>query len=271
MTPKARGMATEPEKRQPVWDPAQYLRFGDHRLRPALDLLGRIDVDGLDVVHDLGCGPGNLAPALAGRWPSARIVGIDASPEMLAKARAEHPQHVWIEADAATWQPANPSRLTFSNAALQWVGDHAALFPHLIRNLVPGGVLAVQMPHNHASPSHLAMTEIASDARWAARLVPLIRVRPVLEPEEYHALLSPHVAQLDIWQTIYLQELDGDNAVAEWTRGSALKPLLDGLDDDAERKAFFDAYSAVVQAAYPRGANGTTLFPFRRLFMVARR
>ena len=72
----------------------------------------------------------------------------------------------------------------------------------------------------------------------------------------------------DIWETIYLHELSGENPVAEWTKGTALKPLLDALEGD-ERRAFEAAYRARVAEAYPPATSGRTLFPFRRLFLIA--
>ena len=88
------------------------------------------------------------------------------------------------------------------------------------------------------------------------------------EPAVYHDLLQPHVSQLDIWETEYLHALDGDNPVVEWTRGSALKPLLDALDEP-ERSGFLAEYAARIARAYPRRPDGRTLLPFRRLFIVA--
>ena len=85
-----------------------------------------------------------------------------------------------------------------------------------------------------------------------------------------YEILRPHVAHLDIWETSYVQALEGDNAAVEWIKGSALKPLLDVLDDD-EAKDFFAAYSALAQKAYPKRADGKTLYPFRRVFVVAGR
>jgi trans-aconitate 2-methyltransferase len=57
--------------------------------------------------------------------------------------------------------------------------------------------------------------------------------------------------------------------VADFVKGSWLKPFLDALDG-ADRVTFEMAYRERVQRAYPARGDGTTLFPFRRLFIVAR-
>lgn len=255
--------------KQPTWNPGQYLKFAGHRMRPALDLINRIALDDPAVVYDLGCGPGNVTPFLKGRWPNARHVGVDSSQEMLAKARAEHPDGDWLRGDAATWAPDAPADLIYSNAALQWIDNHAALFPRLMGLLAPGGVLAVQMPHNHAAPSHMGMRQIVEDGPWRAKLAPVLREFPVHDPDVYYDYLAPHAGSLDIWETVYAQVMEGDNPIAEWTKGSALKPLLDALPDPDENAAFFETYSKAMRAAYPKRADGKTLFHFRRLFIVA--
>jgi trans-aconitate 2-methyltransferase len=81
-------------------------------------------------------------------------------------------------------------------------------------------------------------------------------------------LLAPHAARLDMWETEYLQVLDGEHAVKEYTKSTWLSPLLGALDEP-ERSQFEAAYTELVDAAYPRRADGKTLFPFRRLFMIA--
>jgi len=250
------------------WSPGQYLKFAGHRLRPALDLLARIDADDAKTVFDLGCGAGNVTRLLAERWPRATVVGVDGSPEMLARARAENPHLTWTQADLTAWAPLMPADVLYSNAALHWLHDHAALFPKLMAHLAPGGVLAVQMPRNWSEPSHACMHDAAGP--WLAKLEPVLPGVPVAKPEDYYAILAGVAQAVDIWETVYLQILEGDNAVAEWTKGSALKPVLDALDAD-ERAAYFAAYSALLARAYPRGADGKTPFPFRRLFIVARR
>jgi len=253
------------------WNPGQYLKFGGHRTRPAIELLARVDVAAPKSVYDLGCGPGNSTALLAERWPDANVAGVDGSADMLAQARGDHPGLDWVAADLAAWEPAAPADVLFSNAVLHWLDDHGALFPGLVGHLAPGGVLAVQMPNNFRSPSHTCMGDAIEAGPWAGRLRGVRRKQPVAEPRDYYGWLRPVASEVDIWETEYLQLLEGDNAVAEWTKGSALRPLLDALDSEAERDAFFEVYSKLVRKAYPKAPDGRTPFPFRRLFIVARR
>lgn len=253
-----------------TWDPSQYLRFAAPRLRPAIDLLNRIAVEHPSTVYDLGCGAGNVTRLLAERWPSARITGVDDSEEMLASARTALPHVEWVQHSLATWQPPQPADVVYTNAALHWLGDHATLFPRLVQSVAPGGVLAVQMPRNFDAPSHTCIAETVLDGAWRARLEPLLIPPPVAGPAFYYDLLAPLTTRLDIWETEYLQVLTGRDPVKEWTKGTWLKTYLNALTPDAAR-AFEEAYAARVARAYPTRADGTTLFPFRRLFIVAER
>jgi trans-aconitate 2-methyltransferase len=251
-----------------VWDPAQYLKFGDHRLRPAVDLLNRIDLPAPAEVYDLGCGAGNVTRLLRARWPEARITGVDSSEAMLAKAAAVAPDVAWQQADLAGWQAPRPADLIYSNAALHWLTGHERRFPALLAQLTPGGVLAVQMPRNFLAPSHTAIADVARGGPWRVRLEPLLRPVPVSDPAFYFDVLAPHAAALDIWETEYLHVLEGEDPVKEWTKATWLNPLLDALDEP-ERSQFERRYADVVAEAYPRRADGRTLLPFRRLFMIA--
>lgn len=252
-----------------TWNPDQYLKFAGHRLRPAVDLLNRIDAEEPRLVYDLGCGAGNVTRLLRQRWPEARVIGVDSSAAMLDKARTVAPDIEWVTGDLADWRPEEPGDLVFSNAALQWLDDHAALFPRLVAAVAPGGILAVQMPHNHHAASHTGMAEAARSGPWRETLEPLLRESPVGSPAFYWDLLSGGAAGPDVWETEYLQALQGEDAVVQWTLGTALKPLLDALDEPW-RGEFLADYRARMREAYPRRADGITLMPFRRLFMVGR-
>ncbi len=252
-----------------AWDPAQYLKFADHRLRPAVDLLNRIDADAPGEVYDLGAGTGNVTRLLKARWPGARVTGVDASKEMLAKASAAAPEIAWHHADLATWRPERPADVIYSNATLHWLVDHERVFRELMAAVAPGGVLAVQMPRNFSAPSHTSISEAALSGPWRSKLEPLLRPAPVNDPAFYYGVLAPLAAALDIWESEYLQVLEGEDSVKEWTKGTWLKPLLDALGEP-ERSAFEAAYAKLVARAYPRRADGRTLLPFRRLFIVAK-
>lgn len=256
-----------------TWDPAQYLLFAEWRLRAALDLLTHVEVTGAAHVVDLGTGTGVVLPALAERFPQAALVAVDNSAEMLERARREVTglPVTWLEADAETWRPEQPVDVLYSNATLQWLGDHPSLLPRLLSFVRPGGVLAVQMPRNYDAPSHRLAAEAAMEGPWRDRLAPLVtETPPVTDPLSYLEILAPHSADVDLWETEYLHVLEGDEPVVEWVKGTALRPFLDALEEP-DRTAFEDDYRRRVAAAYPALPDGRTVLPFRRLFFVARR
>jgi trans-aconitate 2-methyltransferase len=252
------------------WDPHQYARFGGERLRPARDLVAAIPLERPARIADLGCGDGRATQLLAARWPQARIVGVDSSQAMLDAAAKLGLGAEWHRAGIDAWRPDAPFDLAFSNAAIHWLPDHAALLPRLLDAAAFGGVLAIQMPRNFSAPSHTALFDLAESAPWRERLAPLVRRKPVEEPEWYYDLLAPLSRSVEIWQTEYLHALSGDRPVVEWLKGTWLRPFLAALDPESA-PAFEAEYARQMDAAYPKRADGRTLFPFRRLFVVATR
>jgi len=256
----------------PSWNADQYLKFAAERTQPARDLLARIGIDAPGRVIDLGCGPGNSTALLARRWPAADISGLDNSSAMIRQAEIDHPGQHWITGDIAEWahEPAGTFDVIFSNAALQWVPGHTALYPALLRHVASGGALAVQVPMNLDAPAHTAMRELASTPAWACML-PAEGVREwhVHDAGFYYDLLSPSAARLDIWETEYLHVMDGPAAIVEWYKGTGLRPFLDALPTDGDRENFLADYTDRIADAYPARPDGKVLFPFRRFFMVA--
>jgi len=253
------------------WDPEQYRLYSDHRFRPAVELAQRIPGEAPRTIYDLGCGTGNVTRLLAARWPDARVVGMDHSPEMLAIASRTPSTIRWVEADLNLWEPEPnaPPDLLFSNATLHWVADHERLFPKLLGWLAFGGCLAVQMPRSWGLPSHRIMRETLADTGLgSAELRQSLEKDPVGEPLTYHRIVSGLATHIDIWETEYLQLLEGPDPVLEWVKGTGLRPILLALSD-AERKEFLDEYARRLRVAYPAAADGRTLYPFRRLFVIA--
>jgi len=252
-----------------VWNPHTYLAFADERTRPAAELLARIPDEHPERVIDLGCGPGNSTALLVSRWPHAKVDGLDSSPQMLEQAHKSGVAAHWVEADVASWKAHEPYDVVYSNAAFQWIGDHERLLPRLMGYVKSGGTFAFQVPHNMDAPSHALMRAAAADGPWAAKLAN-VREISVLSAEAYYGVMRPHALSVDIWETEYLQVLKGDDAVYHWVSGTGLRPFVQALDG-GEREAFVAAYKAKLNAAYPKRADGATLFPFKRLFAVARK
>lgn len=248
------------------WDPAHYLRFADHRTRPGLELIARIpDADVASIV-DLGCGTGHLTAMLAERFPEARVLGVDASEEMIEVARADHPDIDWVVADLSTWAPDVPVDVVYSNATLHWLDDHASLFPRIRSWVAVGGTLAVQMPDNWRAPTHVVPARVLDDGSWPEEARSALMRDRLAAPGDYRRWLQP--AEVDLWRTTYHQTLVGADPVWAWVTGSVVRPVLAALAP-ADRVRFETECRARYREAYPEEPDGTTLLPFSRLFMVA--
>ena len=247
------------------WNPETYARFRGLRLRPALDLLMQVGGLPQGEVVDLGCGAGAAAAALKQRFPKHPLVGLDASPAMLASARG----YVrLVAADLTKWQPATPPALIFSNAALHWVPDHGALLPRFAGFLAPGGVLAVQMPRQFMAPSHRFLRDIAA-ALFPDRFDFSQYDPPVQPAATYWEMLSP-LGQVEAWETEYVQRLDATadmHPVRAFTRPTAMRPFVDKLSE-AEAEIYVSAYDKALASAYPLLPDGSALMAFRRVFVV---
>ena len=250
-----------------AWDPKTYLAYGAERTRPAADLLARVALAAPKRVADLGCGPGNSTALLRARWPEAELDGIDSSPEMLNDARATRVAARFLEADIAQWTPEAPYDAIYSNAALQWVGDHESLFPRLLSFVRPGGALAIQVPVNFDEPGHRLIREAVADARWADRLKDARDWWNVLPPEAYFDLMAPSARSIDLWETRYFNVLEGEDAVFHWMMGTGLRPFVEALETPL-KEAFLEHCRLLLAAAYPARKSRKTIYRFLRLFIV---
>lgn len=256
----------------PAWDPDRYLAFADERGRPFVDLLARVGADAPRVVVDLGCGPGNLTSLLADRWPAAAITGVDSSADMVQAASDSSAagRVVFHRADLRDWLAAAPDGgvdVLVSNATLQWLPEHLDLMPALVRAVVPGGWLALQVPANHDEPSHVLRAELAAESPYAAH-TDGVAVPHAHAAETYLRALQALGCEVDAWETTYLHVLHGPDPVFAWISGTGARPTLRALPDDL-RPGFEAELKARLRAAYPDHGHGVVL-PFRRVFAVAR-
>ena len=252
-----------------MWDAEQYLKFETERARPFFDLVGAIDHPHPRSVADLGCGPGGLTATLLARWPEAVIWGVDSSQEMIdhARRRAVIDRLRFERAEVAQWTAPGKIDVILSNACFHWIPDHDRLFDHLVPQLADGGILAFQVPNNFAEPSHTAVRELMGGHPWKDRLTD-VRSAAAESPEWYLERLGGRGLTVNTWQVTYYHVFEGDNPVIDWLQGTTLRPVLSVLDDE-ERARFLDELSKRLAGAYPRRSIGT-IFPFRRIFVVAK-
>lgn len=251
------------------WSAKQYSKFEKERNRPIFDLLSQISTQQVKKAADIGCGPGNSTELLFSRYPDSKVVGMDSAEDMIDAARKRLPEIQFEVSDIVTWADEGPYDIILANASLQWVPDHADLFPALLQKIAAGGTLAVQMPDNFDEPAHRLMRSTAAEGPWAEKLSSASK-RMIREGADwYYALLRDKVTKLDIWRTTYYHPLAGGSAaIVEWFKGTGLRPFLDPLEED-EKTAYLDKYTAEIAKAYPEYPDGTVLLPFPRLFIIA--
>lgn len=206
------------------WNPGQYEKFRDERSQPFFDLLAMVEPCPGGRAVDLGCGTGALTRALHERTQATETIGIDSSETMLAGSAAFAGDGLRFEqAEIAAFTPNRSFDVVFSNAALQWVDDHAQLIPRITSYVAPRGQLAVQMPANNDHPSHVTAHEVAAEEPFRSAMGGYVREWPVRPPEWYADELDRlGFAQQSVRLQVYGHHLESREGVVEWVRGTLL-------------------------------------------------
>ena len=249
------------------WDPSVYSEFETERTRPAIDLLSRISHLRPRSIIDVGCGPGNSTELLARAFPDAEIIGIDASPEMVACA-AERLPGIEFEVMDARDIP-DGFNLVFSSSCIQWIPNHDTLIPRLMDSLESGGTLAVQLPMNQNEPLSVIAEEVAAEPRWHYAAERPVRY-DLPTPETYYDILSGCSDHFDIWMITYYHKMGSPEQMVEWIRGTRLRPYLDLLSAD-ECRAMESEIAARVGKAYHPATDGSMIMRYERLFFTAQK
>lgn len=151
------------------WDADAYHRVSDPQVAMAAAVLDRLDLEGGETVLDAGCGSGRVTRLLLDRLPRGRVIAVDASAQMVARAREElagAAADVRLS-DLAELRLADGEQVdaVFSNATFHWVPDHEALFARLAAALRPGGRLSAQYGgEGNVAAVHRTALEAAADA-----------------------------------------------------------------------------------------------------------
>jgi len=251
------------------WNPSEYLRFGDERTRPSVDLAARIAVERPATVIDLGCGPGNSTRVLTQRWPQACVTGLDRSIEMITAARTKYPRERWLLADIADWHPDAAFDVVFSNAALQWLPNHGPLVERLFSCVSSGGALAFQIPSADFARVRAIIQRVALGAPWSSRMTGALAALTMERPGFYYDHLAPSARSIDMWETEYLHVMESAPAIVEWMASTGLRPFLEALESESESEQFLGQVREGVCEVYPAQIDGRVLFPFKRTFVIA--
>jgi trans-aconitate 2-methyltransferase len=206
------------------WSPAQYERFRDERSRPFFDLLALVRPREEMRVVDLGCGTGELTREMHRALGAKETLGVDASAAMLAKSESFAGHGLtFARAPIESFAPEGPIDLVLSNAALQWVDHHEALFTRLASWLGSGGQIAVQIPSNDDHPSHLLAAEVARQSPFREALGGYVRVFPNLAISDYARLFDRlGFGDQHVRMQVYAHRLPSRDDVIEWVKGTLL-------------------------------------------------
>lgn len=233
-------------------------------------LAARIPLRDARSILDIGCGPGNSTAAVAARYPGARVLGVDSSENMVAAACAAHPEFEFRVCEAPQGLDAlgGGFDIVFSNACLQWIPEHRTLLPALMRQLRPGGVLAVQIPVQQSQPMHRIIAETARREKWRTAFPAPPRAFHNLQQNEYFDVLGEMTQEFTMWEITYYHRMPSHAAMLEWYRATGMRPYLDKLNK-AQQEEFERDVSAQLVQAYPAQRSGEIIFRFPRLFFTA--
>ncbi len=248
------------------WNPDKYHQFQIQRSTPFYDLLELVEVRPNLRVVDLGCGTGKLTRHLADSLPGSKVLGLDASPQMLERTgeyarpglRFELGNQAKLDGE---WD------LIFSNAALHWSDNHEELIPYLFSHLNSGGQIAVQVPSNFSSIPHQTIYKTAEQEPFVSALGGWNRQPSVLSIEAYADLLFREGAEdILVFEKIYPHVLENADAIVEWISGTALVPYFERLGDQK------DEFTNAIRRELRNSMSGKPVFyPFKRTFFSARK
>ena len=252
------------------WKPEQYEKFRSERSQPYLDLLSMVDPAVGGRVVDLGCGTGELTRVLHVKARSKVTIGVDSSETMLAKSRQFSGDGLVFErANIESYKVAQPFDIVFSNAALQWVDDHASLMPKLAALVAPGGQLAFQIPANADHASHVTAREVAHESPYAEAMNGYDRPWPVMPPEWYAETLDGlGFTNLQVRLQVYGHTLGSSMEVVEWVKGTFLTDYQRRMPAELFEQ-YLERYASLIRERL--GERSPYFYAFKRVLVRGRK
>ena len=254
------------------FDAGRYRQASTHQQEWGARLIAELRLRGDEAVLDLGCGDGLLTARLAQHVPRGRVVGIDASRNMLEAARPLATDRLafrCLDIDSLDYE--SEFDLVVSNAALHWIKDHRRLLENVHRALRPGGACRFNFAADgNCSHFNRVVQELMAEARYAQAFVGFEWPWFMPRLEEYESLLSSGpFSSHRVWGENADRSFPDAGAMTAWIDQPSLVPFLRCLSGD-ERQAFRDA-TVERMLHLTRRPGGTQFETFRRIHVMARR
>jgi len=219
------------------WNPEVYNQFKNIRFKPFFDLMDLISGKNLQTCVDIGCGTGEQTSILAQKFEHATFLGIDSSEEMLSESKrfASAKLNFELTTIEAFGESGSKWDLIFSNAALQWSGNHRRLFPTLISKLNEDGQFAVQMPFQKENVLNRILLEMVNEKPFVDMLKGFRQDSPLLQLDEYAKIMfDGGLKDLDIFLKLYPIIANNELDLYNFISGSALIPYMERLDPNEQ-------------------------------------
>ena len=244
------------------WDAEVYDRVSDPQFEWAQEVLERLRLRGDETVLDAGCGSGRVTALLIDRLPKGKVIAIDGSASMVAKARETLGDRAHVrEGDLAQLELDQEVDLVYSNAVFHWITDHENLFGRLFAALRPGGRLFAQCGgHGNVASLAEAIIEVAAQPRFAEHFAEMQGMWNFATAEDTEAVLSG-VGFEDVRCWLQCKDVQPSEPIA-FLETVTLGPHLERLPD--ELKAPFVADVAA-------GMGEPLVLDYVRLNIEARR
>ena len=256
-----------------MWSADMYGKFEKERKQPSIDLLNKIDGGKFERIIDIGCGSGMSTLPLKKRFTESEIVGVDLSENMLDKARKSISGVTWMQRDCSRkLNDLGTFDLVFSNAFIQWIPNQEEFIKNTKELLNENGVFAIQIPYFEEMQVAKIIKEVSLEFDTNKALFGNLVTSTYFNYnfKEYYDMFSRYYSNIYIWKTNYIHQMKDCNAIVDFIKGTALLPYLECLDEKQTTLFIKKLYDRISEC-YVASENGTVLFEFKRLFIIARK
>ncbi len=256
-----------------MWSADEYDKFRKERIQPSIDLLNKVDIGECNKIIDIGCGSGMSTFTLRKRFRNSEIVGVDLSENMLKQAKSLVEDVTWIRRDCSKkLDDLGAFDLVFSNAFLQWLHNQNEFVMNTREMLNENGIFALQIPafEEMMISQIIKNTAIEFDKEQVLFCNMDQSTCFNFSLKEYYDIFSKYYSNIEIWQTNYIHQMKDHASIIEFIKGTALIPYLEALNDK-QADAFMKMLYTKTKQHYAESENGTILFEFKRIFIIAKK